>query len=444
MTPSLRFAAVSDVGRVRRDNQDSGYAGPHLLAVADGVGGSARGDLASATAIRQIRRLDTPPDNDMLGSLENTLLLIHDRLAELVRDNPEVEGTSTTFTGLLYDGDRIGVTHVGDSRAYLLRDGEIRQLTTDHTFVQSLVDEGRISAEEARTHPHRNMILRAVDSVHDPEPDSFHVDVQPGDRLLVCSDGCCGSLTDDRLAVLMAGDDLDVAAHELVTEALDAGSSDNVTVVVAEVLADQPEPQEPIVVGAAAGDPKISGSWKLPWLQRSQEEEPADPEALRYAPRARGRFGWLRRLAVLGVSLVLLWLAGSWAYSWTQTQYFVGSSDGRVTIFKGVEADLPGINLNSVYERSDISLDSLPEHTARDVRNGRPAGTLGRAREIVSNLRVTACGRASTPVVTKTVRPTKRPSPRVGATATPQSQPKPSLTTITPSTAPTGDCEPAP
>ncbi len=441
MTPGLRIAARSDVGRVRRDNQDSGYAGPHLLAVADGVGGAARGDLASATAITQIRRLDVPPGNDMLGQLENTLLLIHDRLAELVAENPEVEGTSTTFTGALFDGDRIGVAHVGDSRGYLLRDGRLQQLTNDHTFVQSLVDEGRITAEEARTHPHRNMILKAVDGVHDPEPDTFQIDTAPGDRILLCSDGCCGSLTDDEIAALMAGDDLDAVAEALVADALDAGSTDNVTVVIAEVLEDATDEAQPLVVGAAANDPRIGGGF---WMQRRRElaEEPIDPEAMRYAPRAPGRYGWLGRLAVLLVALVLIWLAGSWAYSWTQTQYYVGSVDGRVAIYRGVEADLPLLKLHTPHELSDIELTSLPEHTARDVRDGRPAGSLDRAMEIVANLRITACGRASTPVVTTTITPKATAKPKPGTTKRPV--PKPTTSVTTPATAPTGACDPAP
>ena len=274
--PGLRFAARSDVGRVRRDNQDSGYAGPHLLAVADGVGGAARGDLASATAIAQIRRLDEPPGNDMLAKLENSLVLMHDRLAELVAENPEVEGTSTTFTGALFDGERLGMAHVGDSRAYLLREGELQQLTQDHTFVQSLVDEGQITAEEARSHPARNMILRAVDSVHDPEPDSFTVDVRPGDRIMLCSDGCCGSLEDDAIAELMAIDDLQTAVNRLVDDALDAGSTDNVTVVLAQVD-EVEEPAQPVMVGAAAADPRVGTPWKLRRRERVMEE-PVDPE----------------------------------------------------------------------------------------------------------------------------------------------------------------------
>ena len=175
----LRYAALSDVGRVRKDNQDSAYAGPHLLVVADGVGGSARGDIASSAAVGIMRRLDEPPGNDVLGALAGAIHRSHDQIASLVQESPEIDGTSTTVTAAVFDGTRLGIGHVGDSRGYLLRDGALSQLTTDHTFVQSLVDEGRITEDEARVHPHRNLILRAVDGVHEPEPDVFSLDVAP-------------------------------------------------------------------------------------------------------------------------------------------------------------------------------------------------------------------------------------------------------------------------
>src|SRR5689334_5878932 len=145
---SLRYAALSDVGRVRRDNQDSGYVGPHLIVVADGVGGAARGDIASSATVEVLRKLDVPAGNDALSELAATIHLAHDRLADVVEAHPDLDGTSTTLSAGLFDGSFLQVAHVGDSRGYLLRDGELRQLTTDHSLVQSLVDEGRITEEE--------------------------------------------------------------------------------------------------------------------------------------------------------------------------------------------------------------------------------------------------------------------------------------------------------
>ena len=192
----LRYTALSDVGRVRKDNQDSGYAGEHLLAIADGVGGSARGDVASSAAIGELRALDDPPGNDLQGALAEAIERSHQQIAALVEQHPEIDGTSTTVTAAVFDGTRVGIGHVGDSRGYLLRDGVISQITKDHTFVQSLIDEGRITEEESRVHPHRNLILRAVDGKHEPEPDLFLVDVVAGDRILLCSDGASGVLSD--------------------------------------------------------------------------------------------------------------------------------------------------------------------------------------------------------------------------------------------------------
>jgi len=292
VTLRLRFAALSDVGRVRRDNQDSGYAGPHLLAVADGVGGAARGDVASTAAIQQLRNLDQgdfgTPDNDAAERLAGAIHLAHSRIADLVADDSELDGTSTTATAVLFDGAMIHVAHVGDSRAYLLRAGELIPLTKDHTFVQSLVDEGRISEDEARVHPHRNLILRAVDGVHEPEPDMSSREVQAGDRLLICSDGCCGVLDDASMAELLAGEPLEHVPGALVGAALHAGSSDNVTVVVGEIVDDEAGENEvppPVTVGAAGGESRPATSWIA--RRRRTDEDETDPEVLRYAPRPR-------------------------------------------------------------------------------------------------------------------------------------------------------------
>ncbi len=402
MTLQLRFAALSDVGRVRKQNQDSGYAGPHLLAVADGVGGAARGDLASATAIQQLRRLDRTPGNDVLEQVAGAIHLTHDKLSDLVAESPEVEGTSTTITAALFDGATLSVAHVGDSRGYLLHDGEIRQLTKDHTFVQSLVDEGRITEDEARVHPHRNLILRAVDGVHEPEPDVFSVELAVGDRVLLCSDGCSGSVEDAQLARLLGDGDLDHAAGQLIRAALEGGSTDNVTVVLAEVVgADEDAeddtaslPTSPLVVGAAAGATGRGGLGR-PSLRRRRAAEPApepvDPETLRYAPRPPRRFVGLRRLALAVVVLALLALVGWRAYAWTQDQYYVGTSGGHVAIYRGVEADVPGLRMHTLVNETNLRLQDLPSHNARAVGAGLTADSLTRARAILHNLRVLAC-----------------------------------------------------
>lgn len=415
----LRFAATSDVGRVRKDNQDSGYAGPWLLAVCDGVGGAARGDIASATAISQLRKIDVPPtddpDHDLLGRVAGALHRAHDRIGEIVDEDPALNGTSTTATLALFDGQRVGMGHVGDSRAYLFRDGEITQLTSDHTFVQTLIDEGRITEEEARVHPHRNLILRALDGVHESEPDLFVIELVAGDRLFLCSDGASGVLPDQRLADILSGGSAEYAAVELVRASLEAGSSDNVTCIVADVvddgLADDGSPEaEPLVVGAAA-DPRprsrgVAGMGGLFRGHRSGDtgelepvqadipddvgfaisNDPIDPEQARYAPRPPRRFVWLKRICATLVVLGIAWVGLAYAYSWSQDQYFVGEQDGSVTIFRGVNTEIAGFELHEPYETSDVQLDLLSDIEADRVREGIAYDNLADAEAKVQDL----------------------------------------------------------
>ena len=455
----LRYAAFSDVGRVRKDNQDSGYAGPHLLVVADGVGGSARGDVASAETVEVLRRLDTPPGDDVLGAVAGAIHLSHDRIAQLVADDPSLEGTSTTVTALVFDGTRVAVGHVGDSRGYLLRDGTLAQLTTDHTFVQSLVDEGRITQDEARVHPHRNLILRAVDGVHEPEPDVFTLDVAPGDRILLCSDGASGVLSDEQLTRILADGTPDSAAYSLVDRALDAGSSDNVTVVVADLVdddaVDDPETSAaattgPMLVGAAAEAARGRAPGAAGGAHDTGELEPVgdtapiavdgrprggasavgrdddlDPEEARYAPRPPKRFAWARRVVLaLGLLLAIALIAVA-AYRWTQDQYYVGEDAETVAVYRGIEADIPGITTHRVEESSELRIDDLPEAYAREVSQGISASSLDDARDIVARLE----RRATCPDPAEPLEPTASPSPSSSASPSASPSTAPALCT---------------
>jgi protein phosphatase len=434
VTLRLQYAAISDVGRVRKDNQDSGYAGPWLLTVCDGVGGAARGDLASSTAVGQLRRLDQPPDADhdeshRLELVAGALHRASDRIGELVDEEPSLSGTSTTATVALFDGARLAMGHVGDSRAYLYRDHEISQLTSDHTFVQSLIDEGRITEVDARTHPHSNHILKALDGVHDVDPDLFTVQLAEHDRILLCSDGASGSLDDRRLADILSTGSPDFAAVELVRASLEAGSTDNVTCIVADVVAVDPaadgagdadpvEAPTPLVVGAAAElkrKPRAGSSFFRghragdtgelePVAAEIPDDLPpgvrfaidTDPEAARYAPRPPRRHPWLRRgLALLGL-LGLAWMLGAAAWSWSQHQYYVGEQDGVVTIFRGVQADVPGIQLSHAYETTNIRVDQLDGSSARSVQQGLGAGSLFEAERTVQRLAGNQIARSTT------------------------------------------------
>ena len=369
---------------MRKDNQDSGYAGEHLLVIADGVGGAARGDIASSTAVQILRRLDDTPSDDLLEALAGAIHRAHDRIAELVEEDPELEGTSTTVTVALFDGNRIGVGHVGDSRGYLLRDGELSQLTKDHTFVQSLIDEGRITEEEARTHPHRNLILRAVDGVHETDPDLFMLELAPGDRILLCSDGASGVLDNDRLADILGTGTVDYAVVELVQASLDAGSTDNITCVVADVV--------DAAAAAATRRPRrpprpARCSWARPPSSPAGPAPP--PRASSAATAAVTPARWSRsrapsrstprscatrpgpppvHLAAPGrgparpARAAVLRLDGRLRLD--QKQYYVAVSDSKVAIFRGIQADLPGLTLSRLHSTSRVTLESLPD-TAR-------------------------------------------------------------------------------
>ncbi len=172
MTLGIRYAARSDVGMLREGNEDSAYAGAHLLAVADGMGGHVGGEIASAAAISELRKLDKDlPAPELLAALEHTVKAANDNLHRIVESDPALQGMGTTLTAMLWAGSQVALVHIGDSRAYLLRDGSLFQITHDHTLVQSLVDEGRISPDEAASHPQRSLLLRALDGGVDVDPD---------------------------------------------------------------------------------------------------------------------------------------------------------------------------------------------------------------------------------------------------------------------------------
>ncbi|MEU4196733.1 protein phosphatase 2C domain-containing protein [Kribbella sp. NPDC026611] len=460
MTLSLDYAALSDVGRVRRNNEDSAYAGPHLLLLADGMGGAAAGEVASAAAVQVIRRLDTAEigGEDMIEALAGAVHRANERLSELVEEDPEREGMGSTVTALMFDGQQLGLAHLGDSRAYRMRDGLLYQLSHDHTFVQSLVDEGRISQEEAFTHPHRNLILRVLDGRPDSDPDLQILDVQAGDRLMLCSDGLPDYVSDEVIAASMAGGTPDSVVVELITHALEAGSNDNVTCVVADVVETPPASgASPQLVGAAAelaqgstgrGEPTTAIRVGGDGMSGGGHGGPLDPEELRYAPRAPKRFPWLRRIAVVVIILALIGGGGWFTYSWTQKQYYVGTDGDNVAIFKGVEADIPGLTLSRVFERQNLQVNKLPTYSREQVEGNIQADNLAGARSIVSELQRTADECAA-----KT-KPTPTPKPPTPKPSTPPvSKPpvsKPPVTTpprttpvsTTPSTTPSTPVDP--
>src|SRR5579875_3846980 len=234
---TVRCAVRSDTGLQRDGNEDAAYAGARLIAVADGLGGHAGGEVASAAAIDALTSLDVAvPAGELLNALDHAVRRARGALRERVAADPSLDGMGTTLTALLWSGSQLGLVHVGDSRAYLVRDGEVFQISHDHTMVQSLLDEGRITPAEAGSHPQRAMLLRALTADREPAPDLQLREARAGDRYLLCSDGLHEVVAPDAVArVLTTVTDPDEAAQALVTLAIEAGGPDNVTCVVADV-----------------------------------------------------------------------------------------------------------------------------------------------------------------------------------------------------------------
>lgn len=503
----LRVVSHSEVGLVRQNNQDSGYASPHLLVVADGMGGAAAGDLASAVAIDSIRRLDTPdlipgpdtvadhpgdqsdpagpadqageeagdggrdgtehtlivrdgaddqpPDpgaaglNPLLGRFAGAIADANTRIADLVADDYNLEGMGTTVTGAAFDGQRLALAHIGDSRAYLLRDRLLERLTHDHSWVQSLVDEGRITPEDAAHHPHRSLLLKVLNGQPANEPDLTSVDLRAGDRLLFCSDGLCGLVDDPEIATLLAAPDLEQAAVALVDAALAAGGIDNITVILAEAV-EGPDPipatgrdadgrgtgdarngaghsvagqdagdaddtairpagrAAATVLGAAAeraiptASPRVPSAGTRPDDDYDEDDYDEDTEAKppagtsgtaaddesRYTPGPPAKRRLLRTLLIV-LAVLMVTAAGLGAgYAWTRSQYFVGAADGQVAIYQGLSDGIPGLPLSQVYEVQDLPVASLPPYYQAQVANGIDVASLDAARDTVEQLRV--------------------------------------------------------
>ncbi|HJU97849.1 MAG TPA: PP2C family serine/threonine-protein phosphatase [Jiangellaceae bacterium] len=456
MPLKLRYIARSDVGLVREGNEDSGYAGPRLLAIADGMGGHAAGEVASSATIEELVQIENAGgDRDPLRALRSAVKAANDRIRTIVAADPERHGMGTTLTALLWTGEALALAHIGDSRAYLLREGILRRITHDHTFVQSLVDEGRITEDEASVHPARAMILRALQGDGDPDVDLEMIEVRAGDRLLVCSDGLSGVVRDTTLRdTLVEHEDLAETAEALVGLALKAGAPDNITCVVADVIETEVPPAaddtaEVFLVGAASGElppahpeqrsrrgpaAAMRGLLGSSESTRRSADEGHDDEELRYAPRPPRRFRWLRRLAVLAVAAAVVWAGVRLADDYVNDQYYVGDQAGEVAIFRGVSQEVGPLRLSSVHEiAADLPIGSLPTLYRNRVTDTIPAADLPEAEQIVASLRREAC-RAHAPEVAPTPTPTPSPTSTPGTVAM---TPRPGSTLVPAPTTPT-------
>ena len=583
----LRYAARSHVGLVRAKNDDSAYAGEHLAVVADGMGGHAGGDVASASTVLDLVHLDHNRHNDDAGAhLADEIQTANSLLSELVHVNPKLAGMGTTVTALLLSGERLAYAHIGDSRAYRLKDGVFEQLSTDHTFVQRMIDEGRMTEAEAEVHPHKNVLMRVLGDVDaSPELDLKYFDATPGERWLLCSDGLNFVRPAMVEEVIRHTKSLASAADTLIELTLAAGSPDNVTVVVFDIVESNPEEtqtaaleavevtalnsdiadpnpldqhpeaddagESPLVAAAAAAEPghgdeeaallDVSDETSAhpsatlqvdsPAAAPSETAKPADhlndpaessaadgdtsdsldthirAAAIRRELQTRkhelvgaavmaaedGRIPLLSKakaesshraatvlthkpaaaptvvedteeslprlrqrplvLAIVGFLVALAIVAGSWAaYAWTQTQYFVGVSNGNVAIFQGVSQSLGPISLSELHRETEVKVKSLPAYSQQLVASTMPARTLSDAEQIISDLQLGTgtslppcellnSSPPTTPGATATGTPTASATASSSATV---SAPATGKATTSPSAAPSGSATGSP
>lgn len=491
MPLSLRFTAHSEIGLVRKNNQDSGYASGHLLLVADGMGGAAAGDLASAVAVTQLRALDeeltTLPaplrGEDLLSRVTQRVHDANELIADLDADNPALDGMGTTVTAAAFDGTDLAVVHIGDSRMYRLRHGSLVRVTHDHSWVQSLIDEGRLTPDQAATHPHRSLLLRVLNGAPNNDPDIGLVDTLPGDRLLLCSDGLCGLVDDTDLARMVAVPDRDRALEQLIAAAHAAGGSDNITVILADVVAQPADAALPVTVGAAA-------TRQIPPVSERTQEIPLDPaqfvapllvdaeglpvpedlatqakalemrqrhdidptpavlapsttqrrpvleEDERYAPREDPSLG--RRAIVLLISLLVAVLlvggvaAGTWAV-W-RNSYFIGADGAKVALYRGFDTSIGSWRLNRIVEGEDITIADLSPRYQQQVHDGITVESLSAAQASMTELSQNAayCRTVRTNAdAAAAEEQARQPAPPTDPQS-PSPQPTPAPTTVVP------------
>lgn len=406
--------AASDIGKHRSSNQDSGYSGYQLFFVADGMGGHAGGDIASAITSQRVALTDSKYDTveEAIESLKAGVIEANSMLTGTVVEHPELQGMGTTFSGLLVHGSQIITAHIGDSRIYRMRSGQVEQITKDHTFVQKLVDLGRITEEEALVHPRRSVLMRVLGDVQgDPELDIALYDALPGDRWMVCSDGLSGVVPDDVMANILASSvPTEEAAELLVGEALEHGAPDNVTVVITDIV--RPTVQADFEPGAhfvGSADHEViieerKGGKILrlfnPMSLLELLQSPEDPA--KYAPESEELLEKIlaetqRKLRWRGVRMILGWLLfagilvglGFGAYQYTQTRYYVDVLDGQVTIYQGIREQLGPWKFSSPYFVSEINLEDLSQFQQTLIERSISAESLEEAQRILDQLRQT-------------------------------------------------------
>ena len=424
----VAVGAASDIGQVREGNEDSYLVIAPLYAVADGMGGHRGGEVASNLALETVQQLFEQGSGTLAEQIEQANRAVFERSQQ----DRSVSGMGTTLTAALIDGGRAHLAHVGDSRAYLLREGDLTLLTEDHTLVHKMVMEGEITEDEAETHPHRSILTRALGVDATVQVDESDVDLANGDRLLLCSDGLTGMISDDQIRQILGRNaDPQTAVDELVQEANQAGGIDNITAVILDFVEDgsgkestvaatmphTPTHERPIrgrsdvtIVGAPISEPARETSISTGASPSARSTGPRPSQAVGvgtgtkertarsparspsgFGPADRRRSDWRRgrMVAVWGgitVAVLVLGVVGGKLY--LDRQWFVGVSDGRVAIFRGVPTDMGGFELNSVIVETKIpAADAEALHQYRNLPEGITADDREGADAIVEQIR---------------------------------------------------------
>jgi protein phosphatase len=376
----VQVGVRTDVGRVRERNEDAYLVRDPLFAVADGMGGHQGGDVASSMIVDALENAEVQPDQP-LGPLVELIKKANQDVLERGDADQGLKGMGTTLTAVVTDNDRLYLAHIGDSRAYLLRDGNLQQLTRDHTLVGRMVEEGRLEPDQARSHPQRSILTRALGVDDEIQVDDLTVDpMQPGDRLMLCTDGLTGMVDDEQIKqVLLEEPDPQRACDRLVDLAIEAGGDDNVTVLVLDFVEDSRGGRLTRTARAArsrqAGDVAAGPP---------SDREEAEPDEAEERPSGRFRRRFLIWAAVV-VTLVVAAVIGIRLY--VGQQWYVGESGGRVAIYNGLPTDVLGFDLSQVEETTALSaaeVEQVPFWS--DLRSGITAGSLEEARRIVEQI----------------------------------------------------------
>ena len=383
----------TDTGRQRRDNEDSAFARAPVFVVADGMGGAQAGEVASRLAIEAFER-GVPGDGNPEERLATVVREANHQIYERSRADRGRAGMGTTLTAAYVDDAHVAIAHVGDSRAYLFRDGTLQRLTQDHSLVDELVRRGKLTEEQAAEHPQRSIITRALGPEPDVEVDTWTYPARPGDVVLLCSDGLTSMISEERVrAVLQSNENLDAAADALIAEANEAGGRDNITVVLfrLEEVGDGDGADDDTMVGIAvprspAADPEADGGsgdgdhapTAAEARGRSAVAVAPPPSSVRPAPQrsppstrrlepippmaSRPERRWHKPLAALIATVIVLALIGGGGYLASRQLYFVGTNaQGIVTIYRGFPYDLPfGVPLYETFYVSGVPASTIP------------------------------------------------------------------------------------